>query len=210
MTKKKFEGTILAIDHWESLGPVLERFKQYVQPGKTLYLEYPEHLLPEKLSDKLWRKVGTWGKVVDFCLDNKMKVVALDSQKINKIETKLTQQLSEAWEKIGETAKKFGISENEYRSFSVDYGMRELRERSWAIKLRNAKHGDIVVMHPEHAYRIAPRLGIERKKVVWLHGYQSIKTRDIEKVLHWRKVAKIKKLRNALREQRRQERKKPK
>ena len=236
----KCKATLISVDHGERGKPdpvpeVLERFKKYLQSGKTLFIEGTEQVLGQmerKVLSNLLKyahkeKTVPLQSYEHLILENYfvgMKIAPLDS-KIHSVAKKLMQGPS-----LLDFLKRFGMKKMEERvlfrlkiksrvlsrefgKVSREYGVTRLRERGWVLKLRNAEKGDIIVMHPLHAYRIAPLLGIPRKKVVWLHKPDPKRIEASRMLLHWKRIRKIKELKKKARafliEKKRGQKKKP-
>lgn len=175
---KKFEGTLVAVEHGgkpsdvSSVRRVMPRFKKLVaaRRGKKLFIEMTRKLLRLITENPRLRAYG-YCLLVKSALKAGMKVVPIESRKKRRLVNRMTRAgLSQrGWEQVREEAHALGISQASFITYMHWQGSAELREKIWANKLRQARQGDLAVMHPGHAHRIAPRLGISRKQVVWLH-----------------------------------------
>ncbi|MDD5162763.1 MAG: hypothetical protein PHD95_00995 [Candidatus ainarchaeum sp.] len=191
--KKKFKATILAIDH--AHGPPLARFSKYLSPERTLYIEYPETDLEKDLKlpvPVMLHKITSDGPLSYTALAKRarqrgMRVVALDNAALFNIYLTLRDPLKAMKANFLPTDKAHVVT--------------SLRERKWALKLRNTETGDIVVMHPLHAFRIARLLGVSRLKIKWfdypnihqlLHYWRATSPKRIQALKNARKVARKK------------------
>jgi len=84
------------------------------------------------------------------------------------------------------------------------YAMHNLREKSWAHKLKREKPtaNDIVVMHPNHISGFLIESGLKGKNVVWIDKPRSLKIIKASR-LNSREKRQLKRRRDQLREQRR-------
>ncbi len=181
--KTKCRATIIAVDH-HLAKPVLERFKKFVKKkSNRLFVECTTRQLKTK-------SLGSYKPLVEFAARHKMVVVPLDASRL--------------LNRVVQRIEKIGVFEEAYADLP-------LRERKWVLLLRSTNPGDIVLLHPGHAYRIAPFLGIDRSKVVWIHKPDAtLLSYKRWGVLGWRNMRKFKERRNVLREQRKRAKKKPK
>lgn len=207
--KKEFPATLLAIRHGEhrfdagSVKEVFDRFKPFVRRGKTLYIELDDDYL-----ERFPRNVAGYEILVGYAKEHGMRIVGIDRRKISLFTRKrLEQQLGRFPPKVAErVAAKLGISSGElyklWHNVTSEFINKPLRERSWLRRLREAQEGDIVVMHPVHAFRIAPKLGLKRQRVIWLHPCKIKELRKAQEYLSPRWLDKLRSVRGALRVQR--------
>ncbi len=152
----------------------------------------------------------SYEKLVEFAEQNGISNVAgLDSRKTGFTAAVLGNPVPFDWNVVGKHAEKIGVPSEEYVKIRQYYGIYQWRERKWIIRLRSAQQGDIIVVHPDHAYRIAPLLGISRNKVIWIDK-PTQSTAESRKWLHPNRLKKFKKLRDLVRADRRTKMKKPK
>jgi len=87
---------------------------------------------------------------------------------------------------------------------TLRYAMHNLREKSWAHKLKREKPtaNDIVVMHPNHISGFLIESGLKGKNVVWIDKPRSLKIIKASR-LNSREKRQLKRRRDQLREQRR-------
>lgn len=175
--KWNFNGKLLGIKHGSRpadetpVEEVFNRFTPHVKRGNTLYIEFPETEIRAETPTRLG---AGYNLLIDYARNHGMRVVALDTPALNRVVRKLKNQtrMSKLAEKI---RKVEGSSFNPEHFVDImhAYATSELRERRWASLLRNTKKGDIIVMHPTHAVRIAERMGIGGDALVLLHELDS-------------------------------------
>ncbi len=199
MKKKPFTincpGTLIALQHdGDEISKNLPELLKYFRAGKRLFIEFAQ--VP-------------YSYICRTALQHGMKeIVSLDRGKVEKpayaLQDRAIFHIRPEEKKI---LDKTTMSNESYLRTLDFYGMGPLRERKWALKLRQAKEGDVIVLNPQHAYRIAPLLGISRKKVVWLTPPDMERLKSYRIALTARKRRIVKEARKALRKQRIRERK---
>lgn len=200
-------ATILAIKHGVHDGdsaPVkaaLERFKQFIKPGKTLYIELTKEDIEDFRMNPETTKLSGYELIIDNAIKSGMQVEFLDTAKLSEVYDNLI-RAAFRWGDVSENAKRFGFDRLEYQNVTRRFAQQVLRERKWALRLRNAKEGDIAVMYPAHAYRIAPALGVSHNKVIWLHWPDPKIVQRIGRLTTPEKIARLRALRDTLRKDR--------
>lgn len=212
----KIEAELVGIEHGQwyynrrQIDPVKEVFKDFkkkfgarMKPGRTLFIEHPWSQMGEYSSGNLPDTSG-YERIVAHALKKGMTVVALDTPSLERLSDQRVAKRGEFhdfwWKmlKLGKT-EVGALDAVGARNY---YIMVELREKRWASRLRQAKKGDLIVMHPDHAWRIAPRLGIAREDVAFLHRPSSGWLAHREEYIAPEKVAEIRRLwREHLREE---------
>ncbi len=187
MRKKTFlikcPATVLGIVHEkENVKNAFDEFKKHVTKGKKLYVEGKG---PK----------GGYELLVNYADENEMEIVRLDSKKN-------IRAMGNALEKFLRQFRKEDFEE-ELLVTASRYWLGKLRERKWVLLLRTAQKGDIVVMHPIHAYRIAPFIGIDRKNMVWCDRPSPLFLRDYRNDLRLSQLKKLKEIRGKMREKQR-------
>ena len=74
-----------------------------------------------------------------------------------------------AMQKVKDICKEIGMTREKYFEIEHHYSMGTFRERRWVPKIKNGTKGDVAIMHPNQAYRIAPALNIDRRSVRYFH-----------------------------------------
>ena len=205
--RKTCEATVVGIIHtMENVARVFEQFKRHVRPGRTLYIEFPKKLLEYVEKNPGETDWTGYTRLINYAREQGMKIVLLDTGKFYKVSEKLIDKnkMLAIAKKVKKIAKRVGVSQREFVRTSENYGVFALRERGWLLQLREAKKGDVIVMHQEHALRVTPHLGIDYKKVVWLNRHDPTQTFFAGLFLHPDKLKKFKELRRLMREQRKQ------
>lgn len=179
----------------EEYQKIIEEFERHIVKGKTLYIERSD--VRKKPPNEI---VVLYDILINQALASGMKVVSLQSKRTESMQEKLDKL---KWETVREVTQRIGMSQQQFLSTASIYGISPLRERGWASKLESAQKGDIVVMFPAHAYRIAPLIGIDRKKIFYLSRTEEDAKGFWRKELHWRRIKKFNEVRKILREQRR-------
>ncbi len=172
--KGEFAGTLLGIKHGfrhDDLAPVRKIFRQFlphVRPDNTLYIEFPEKELPSP--GTATRFGAGYDLLINHARERGMRIVALDTPRLVRVVRKLEEQprMAKLAKRMGGALKTY-VDPQRFSRLMYLYGLTELRERRWVNIIRNSKKGDVIVMHPNHAARIAERLNISGKNLVFLH-----------------------------------------
>ncbi len=195
MGQKKFQAVVLAVDHEkpESIQSVLKEYQKIFKKRRTFFCECTY----KNFSSTKYRPI------IKAAIDAGMRFVALDNPKLGSIYFRLLRWWYKWPEPVVQEAKKMGFSEYELRKTAHYYVVLNLRERKWISKLGESKKGDIALMHPDHAYRIASLLGIKKENVLWIDKPRQGYIARAEPHLAEDKIKKLRELRKKLREQRR-------
>jgi len=214
-TPKKFTATVVAINHGhfdrrdaEIEAQVLPKFLKYVKPGRKLFFEMTEKAWSKTLSS---RKPRNYALLASRAHQAGMQVVPLDSGKVLKAYSRMENfpmlrelESSDSWEELKQVVQAAALSMVDYSKLHHYYGNMTLREKRWALLLRNAKKGDIVVMHPNHAKNMVVRGQIPEKRVAWLDQPVEEGIKTYNEILSPENLEKFRQIRAALREKRRE------
>src|SRR3989338_2139659 len=187
MEKRKCLGKLVAVEH-DKIFELGMDLSACINNGKTLWIEgtYP------------WAfNTNLYFQITKLAKQHGMKIVYLDRGKIHAVGNRVFSAAVQNIVKMG----KERMPESLYHTIS-EYTNKILRERKWAILLRKAKAGDVIVMHPIHAHRIAPALEIPYKEVIWMHQPNPRELRNSAEDLSQNRIKKFWELRKQEREKR--------
>lgn len=224
MTSRKVEATVIALHHTPaSAQRALPEFKKIVEagkaiPGRTLWVENGHC--------ELRGAIRGWEKLVRAAYDNGMKIASLESRHALKLKEKIDEYQTahsylssgtphaadkEFEESLEKAAARVRLTPKQLLLTASVYSMGPLRERKFVANSRKAKKGDLMLINPNHAYRIAPALGLKHEEIIWLDKHSPRRIREYESNLDPKILQKIREWRDELREERRKqsERKKP-
>lgn len=189
MEMKKCPATLIGIRHGSVPNEshlVRRALKQFTRiakncpKGATFYIEAPAKAVEEHLGIRRMLIYG-YELLIDIARAQGLRIVGLDGPKIWQVTGVTPLEAVAYWKKL-KSVIKTEITPQEAASTIRYYLHWKLRERKWINILRNAREGDLIVMHPNHATAIASGLSLRQKDIVFIHP-------PMRNYIKWRKAA---------------------
>ncbi|MDO8627141.1 MAG: hypothetical protein Q7K42_01625 [Candidatus Diapherotrites archaeon] len=192
----------MGINHTKQrVAVALPKFRNFLQAGKTLYVEFVEGNLEEALKGKpLLKGFDNFDPLVEEAIKAGMRIISLDTRKLLNSRVDLNGKSFQDSKEIALRSVESGLGSGAARNIDLFYWMHELREKKWMLKLRQTREGDLVVVHSMHAQMMMDKFGIPKEKVLFFDKIDEKILAHKRAILSKENQTKFKELRRRLRE----------